>query len=216
MARRHRRMRISPLAYARTCKNRRRAGFTPISGGLRSLGKIPLASATSHTHDEKFKKTRNFTSASAVVTLSTSMRSPFMQQAIAILCLLAFGLNSAVLERVLVRCGGADGSSRIEWLCDKDELGHCRIACDEPASEDDSSHHSQAEPCNDSPATIAVDRNRAFDVKTLSLPAPLLCVVPFPQARIVATASRQKLARGPLITGSPPSLWTIGTIVLLV
>jgi hypothetical protein len=99
------------------------------------------------------------------------MRRFTFQRLVACICLLAFGLNTMVFARGLVRCTDENGSTRMEWGCEKDGLGHCRVVCDGSADQDEPIDHPESEPCDDTPATTTlVMASRAVSAKDLTLP----------------------------------------------
>lgn len=79
------------------------------------------------------------------------MRSLHFPKFLYWLCLLAFGLNSTLLQGSVVLCSNPNGQARLEWGCDRTPQGLCIASSDGVFS--DASHGSELPgPCDDKPA----------------------------------------------------------------
>lgn len=145
------------------------------------------------------------------------MRASTLQQIVAIVCLVAVGINAAVFARGFVHCADLDGSTRLEWGCAKDDQGHCQLACDGSEEANESSDHTQSKPCDDTPANnTVVTTDRTINSKSFTLP-PLMPVAVVQIAHVTVPETVVNLRQhGPTIAASPPSLLTIRTVVILV
>ena len=145
------------------------------------------------------------------------MRAYSHQQVVAIICLIAVGLNTAVFSRGFVRCTDVDGSTRMEWGCTKDDRGHCQAVCSDSKESGESTNHSQSEPCEDTPATsTVVATDRTVISKSFSLPSQMPVTSQQIVYAVTPALSTLPFLRDPTIAASPPSLLTIRTVVMLV
>lgn len=84
------------------------------------------------------------------------MRIQPLQRLITITCLLAFGVGQCVFSTIGVICRDASGQSRIEFVCEKSNQGHCLTSCAEllgsPAQQlHDDQPGKHGTPCEDQP-----------------------------------------------------------------
>lgn len=90
--------------------------------------------------------------------------TPF-QRAIAILCVLAFGLGQAMLAPLAVRCIDADGNARLEYACITRDGGGCgsasEQAIDDEAALAGATDRDGEPPCDDVPLAGEVGAARA-------------------------------------------------------
>jgi len=86
---------------------------------------------------------------------------PIYLRLIAIMCLVAFGLQS-MFGNSFVRCTDAEGHTKIELVCVQDDDGHCATSS--------GTAHDEHGPCDDSPLN---ERVLVTGVKFRSDPIPL-------------------------------------------
>ena len=127
-------------------------------------------------------------------------------------CLVAFGLNSAILARGVVRCEDSQGSSRLEWGCQKNGDGHCQRKTDAHPE-----HDQRSGPCEDTPVNsslTAADR-AAPGSPHVVLPNLLIADVELVEAHFELVVRQGSICQA-RIAAPPPGLATIRTIVFLV
>jgi hypothetical protein len=148
------------------------------------------------------------------------MRLSPLKRSVALLCALAFGLNTTVLAHGFVQCQDGDGTSRLEWGCAKDEAGHCAEACNgvSDGQDTDQGEHSESEPCDDTPVKTqpcGADRGTIQQQTLKLLDLPATAAVWF-VAPLWAPAAKLAWERPASTMRAPPSLRAVRTVILLV
>ena len=133
------------------------------------------------------------------------------------LCALSVSISSGVLVHGLVQCTSADGTTRVEWMCSTDLMGHCESSCDVMPRDHGADEHSQSAPCDDAPlkkeaavASRPCDRTDGeFVMMTLALPASTVAL-PGWTGSVFSPGPRAVTSK------PPPSLRSLRSIILLV